>query len=118
MLILENNQLIKKEDITIVDRIKMFFNKIFVKRNPTVKLGREKVENFSKNLAKEFEEKLKIDVDTNEEYKFRQLCVEIENNPEKIKEVSDEMLDKIVEHYLKVVELNNNKIQKLMYARD
>ena len=102
--------------MTISDRIKSFFRKIFMKRNTNETVNIESVVIPDKNETKEFAERLKVDVDTNKEYQFRKLCTEIENNPDKVKEVSDDMLDKIIEHYKNIVDLNNKKIQKLTYS--
>jgi len=113
VLTLENKQLIKKQNVTIFDRIKTFFRNIFIKRNTNETVNIESVVIPDKYESKEFEERLKVDVDTNKEYQFRKLCTEIENNPEKIKEVSDDMLDEIIEHYKNIVDLNNKKIQEL-----
>jgi len=109
-----NNQLIKKEDISIFDKIRGFFRRIFNKKNQEIIY--EKIqENNNREKANEFEKSLKIDdsnIDTREK-DLKEFISNIEANPDIIENLSNDRLDKLINYYENITNTKRIKIEKL-----
>ena len=111
-----NNQMIKKSDLSIFDKIKTFFknmfyknkNEIIVPKNMNTSKIQEKKENgFETNL------KVEISEEQEKEMKLKKFIDEIENHPDIIENLSNERLDKLISYYEKVTSEKQRKIEKL-----
>ena len=104
-----NNQLIKKEDLSIFDRIKNFFAKIFNKK---------RVENLPKKISisdnknNEFEKRIKVKT-MNKENELEDFIKKIEENPSIIENLSNDRLDQLINHYENIINIKKEKIQRL-----
>lgn len=111
-----NNQMIKKSDLSIFDKIKTFLknmfyknkNEIIVPKNMNTSKIQEKKENgFETNL------KVEISEEQEKEMKLKKFIDEIENHPDIIENLSNERLDKLISYYEKVTSEKQRKIEKL-----
>lgn len=108
-----DNKLIKKEDVTVLDKIKAFFSKIF-KRDKTEDISNNiEQKNVNENLK--FEENLKVNIfDINErEKKFKDFIEELEDNPNLVEKLSEDRLDKLISYYEKLTAEKAEKIKRL-----
>ena len=98
-----SNQLILKEEVTLFDRIRGFFKGIFSKKKnkkEVIEVRKENT-NIKQNIKNEVEdEKTKI-------------IKEIENHPERIEHLSDDILDKLIRYYKKITSAKKQKINEL-----
>jgi len=109
-----NNKLIKKEDLSIFDRIRAFFTNIFHKRN-SIKLMSETQETYEKKQVNQFEENLKVNVSelNTKERDLRVFINEIEDNPDIIENLSNDRLDRLINYYEDIVNIKQKKIERL-----
>lgn len=109
-----NNQLIKKEDLSIFRRIRAFFTKIFNKRNTEVSSPEiQTVDNKSK--SDDFQNNIKIDVSAvnTKERDLKEFIKKIEDNPDIIEKLSNDRLDKLINYYEDVTNSKRLKIERL-----
>lgn len=106
-----NNQLIKKEDITIFDKIKLFLKKLFYKKNKQEVIIPKIEENKYEQNTK-FEDSLKFNVSEvyEKEKKFKSFIQEIEENPDIVEKLSSDRLDKLIAYYEKITTEKEAKI--------
>lgn len=109
-----NNQLIRKEDLSIFDKIKAFFTNIFHKRN-SIKANLEIQENDNKKQSTEFENNIKVDISNinTKEKDLKEFIKHIENNPNIIENLSNDRLDKLIKYYEDITNSKQRKIEKL-----
>ncbi len=109
-----NNQLIKKENLSIFNKIRAFFKNIFSKKNKQQMVSTNIQENASKNYD-EFAKNLKVNITTNleKEYEFKNFIKKIEDNPDIIENLSNDRLDILINYYEKITNAKKIKIEKL-----
>lgn len=109
-----NNQLIKKEDISIFDKIRGFFRKIFNKKDKK-KESNEILEQDSGKKINEFEKSIKVEKSNlnAKERELKEFIKEIENNPDIIDNLSNDRLDKLIKYYDNITNAKRIKIEKL-----
>lgn len=109
-----NNQLIKKEDLSIFHRIRAFFTKIFNKKN-TVETPPEIQTIDDKSTSNDFQKNIKVDVSTlnTKERDFKEFIQKIEDNQDIIENLSNERLDKLISYYENVTNSKKIKIKRL-----
>ena len=109
-----NNKLIKKEDLSIFDRIRAFFTNIFHKRNSIKSTSEEKV-NYEKKQTNDFEKNIKINVSelNTKERDLKNFINEIENNPDIIENLSNDRLDRLINYYENITNAKQRKIERL-----
>ena len=107
-----NNKLIKKENITIFDKIKAFFKKFFRKKE---KIENKIIEQENDVKNNSFKDNLKINIsEINEkENKFKSFISEIENNPDLVEKLSEDRLDRLIDYYEKITKEKAQKIKRL-----
>lgn len=109
-----NNQLIKREDISIFDKIRGFFRRLFskkIKKNVVT----ETKEQYSVEKVNDFERTLRVDksnINTKEK-ELKEFINEIETNPDIIENLSDDRLDKLIVYYENITNAKRIKIEKL-----
>ena len=108
-----NNKLIKKEDLSIFDRIRAFFTNIFHKR--TSKSTSEEKVNYEKKQTNDFEKNIKINVSelNTKERDLKNFINEIENNPDIIENLSNDRLDRLINYYEDITNAKKRKIERL-----
>lgn len=108
-----DNKLIKKEDITIFDRIKSFFFKLLKKDRTEVVV--KDAEKKSINEKSKFEENLKVNISTinEKENKFNNFIKKIEDNPDLVENFSENRLDKLISYYERITKEKAEKIKRL-----
>ena len=108
-----DNKLIKKEDITFLDKIKAFFSKIFKRGKNEVEV--KSLEEKRVNKKPNFEENLKVNISAiNErEKKFNDFIEEIEDNPDLVENLSEDRLDKLISYYERITKEKAEKIKRL-----
>jgi len=109
-----NNQLIRKEDLSIFDRIKAFFTKLFNKKKPE-EIVTELVEENKEKQSNEFEKNIKVDIsDINTKEKdLKEFIKTIEDNPEIIEKLSNDRLDKLIKYYEDITNAKKKRIEEL-----
>lgn len=109
-----NNKLIKKEDLSIFDRIRVFFTNIFHKRN-SIKLTLETQDNYHKKQITDFEKNIKVDVSelNTKERDLKDFINEIESNPDIIANLSNDRLDRLINYYEDITNAKQRKIERL-----
>lgn len=106
--------MIKKEDVSILDKIRSFFKNIFSKKKQQSSINKSnEMTNFEKNT--EFEKNLKTNVSNiyEREYKLNRFIKEIESNPDMLENLSSDRLDKLIDYYEKLTVSKEEKIEKL-----
>jgi hypothetical protein len=109
-----NNQLIKREDISIFDKIKGFFRRLFNKKTKK-NVVTENKEQYSAEKVNEFEKSLRVD-ESNINTKAKELkefINKIETNPDIIENLSNDRLDKLIVYYESITNAKRIKIEKL-----
>ena len=108
-----NKQLIKKEDVSVFDKIRGFFSKVFKKEKKASTCVSEQINVADKN--NEFKDEIKIcKVDCNaKEINFKEYTKSIESNPNLIENLSNEGLDKLISYYEKITGEKSAKIARL-----
>lgn len=108
-----DNKLIKKEDITFLDKIKAFFSKIFKRGKNEVEV--KSLEEKSVNKKPNFEENLKVNISAinEKEKKFNNFIEKIEDNPDLVENLSEDRLDKLISYYEKLTAKKAEKIKRL-----
>ena len=94
-----NNQLIRKEDVSIFDKVNAFFTGLFSKK----KADPVKVAAIEE----------KKPVQNNQVDEKDRLIREIEQHPERIDSLSDDILDKLIRYYRKITATKRTKIKEL-----
>lgn len=109
-----NNKLIKKEDVTIFDKIRNFFKKLLKNNKKKDIVEPIKEEKIIKN-DKNFEENLKVNItDINEkEKKFNDFIEKIEDNPDLLEKLPEKTLDNLISYYERITKEKELKIKKL-----
>lgn len=97
-----NNQLVRKEDISIFDKVKAFFKGLFSKKKV-----QEPIKENVQVIKKETNEVQKT------ENERERLIREIEKNPERVDSLSDEILDTLIRYYRKITSSKKAKIKEL-----
>ena len=108
-----NNKLIKKEDLSIFDKVKAFFRNFFHKKFSR-EVNLKCVNDFVKQ-PNDFSNNIKVDI-LNANIKERELnkfISEIESNPSIIEKLSNDKLDKLIKYYEKITDVKKQKIQRL-----
>ena len=100
-----NNQLIKREDISIFDKIKGFFRRLFNKKTKK-NVVTENKEQYSAEKVNEFEKSLRVD-------ELKEFINKIETNPDIIENLSNDRLDKLIVYYESITNAKRIKIEKL-----
>ena len=100
-----NNQLIRKEDLSIFSRIKAFFTKLFNKKNP-VEVATAVVEEHNQKQSNEFEKNIKVDIsDINTREKdLKEFIKTIEDNTDIDNIVFDKLYEDITNEKRKRIE--------------
>jgi len=108
-----DNKLIKKEDITFLDKIKAFFSKIFKRGKNEVEV--KSLEEKSVNKKPNFEENLKVNISAinEKEKKFNNFIEKIEDNPDLVENLSEDRLDKLISYYERITKEKAEKIKRL-----
>ena len=109
-----NNQLMRKEDLSIFGRIKAFFTKLFNKKKPE-EIVTELVEENKEKQSNEFEKNIKVDIsDINTKEKdLKEFIKTIEDNPEIIEKLSNDRLDKLIKYYEDITNAKKKRIEEL-----
>ncbi len=109
-----NNQLIKKEDLSIIHRIRAFFAKIFNKKNigetsPEIQIINDK------SISNDFQKNIKVDVSNvnTKEGELKNFIKKIEDKPDIIENLSNDRLDKLISYYEDVTNSKKIKIERL-----
>jgi len=93
---MKNKELLKKEDISVFDKIRGFFSKLFNKEQKCI---------GSDNKL------------TNKEFDCKQFSKTIETNPSIIESLSNDKLDRLIKYYEKIVNEKKIKIEQLRISR-
>ena len=104
-----NNHLIKKEDLSIFDKIKAFFSNIFHKKISIEKSPEIYINNDNKQ-SNEFQ-----NINTKER-DLKEFIQKIEDNPDIIENLSNDRLDKLISYYEDITNSKKRKIEKLKTA--
>ncbi len=109
-----NNQLIKKEDLSIIHRIRAFFAKIFNKKN-IVETSPEIQIIDDKSISNDFQKNIKVDVSNvnTKERDLKNFIKKIEDKPDIIENLSNDRLDKLISYYEDVTNSKKIKIERL-----
>lgn len=109
-----NNQLIKKEDLSIIHRIRAFFAKIFNKKN-IVETSPEIQIIDDKSISNDFQKNIKVDVSNvnTKEGELKNFIKKIEDKPDIIENLSNDRLDKLISYYEDVTNSKKIKIERL-----
>ena len=109
-----NNQLMKKEDIPIFDKIKIFFRNIFFKKDISINEIKE-IENNKLAKDVQFEQNLKGAISTTyeKENELKRLYRKIEDNPNILEKLSEDKLDRVIQYYQNATASKREKIKKL-----
>lgn len=112
-----NNQLIKKENLSIFDKIKAFFSNIFHKKISIQKSPEIYINNDNKQ-SNEFQKNIKIDISNinTKEGDLKEFIQKIEDNPDIIENLSNDRLDKLISYYEDITNSKKRKIEKLKTA--
>ena len=113
-----NNQLIKKEELTVWGKIKQFFKKIFSRKNKNENVNTENLEIplTKENIKKtDFEQNLKVDISSTIERReiVKNFIRQIEEKPELVEELPEDKVDKLIIYYEKVTKEKDEKIKRL-----
>ncbi len=105
-----NNQLIKKEDISVFEKIRSFFRRLFSKKERDIISEEKQVNNINS-----FEENLRVkESNTNQKEKELKIFItEIEANPNIIENLSNDRLDKLISYYENITNTKRTRIEKL-----
>ena len=108
-----NNQLIKKEDLSIFDKIRSFFKNIFGKKKQETNINNSELKDITKNT--EFENNLKVNISNRvqKEYELNNFIKEIEDNPSMVENLSNDRLDKLIKYYEDITDSKKRKIERL-----
>ena len=109
-----NNQLIKKEYLSIIHRIRAFFAKIFNKKN-IVETSPEIQIIDDKSISNDFQKNIKVDVSNvnTKERDLKNFIKKIEDKPDIIENLSNDRLDKLISYYEDVTNSKKIKIERL-----
>lgn len=109
-----NNQLIKKEDLSIIHRIRAFLAKIFNKKN-IVETSPEIQIIDDKSISNDFQKNIKVDVSNvnTKERDLKNFIKKIEDKPDIIENLSNDRLDKLISYYEDVTNSKKIKIERL-----
>lgn len=109
------NPLVKKEDLSFIDKLKSFLKNIFGKKNAKNECKETQIIDLKEEEKYCFEENLKAEVseDFRKEYDLNKFIKKIETNPEILDKLSDNRLDKLIAYYEKTIAEKKEKIKKL-----
>ena len=109
-----NNQLIKKEDISIFEKIRSFFRRLFSKKEQDT-ISEEKQVNNSFYQNNSFEKSLRVKEPSpnKKEKELKKFIAEIEVNPSIIENLSNDRLDKLISYYENITKIKRTKIENL-----
>lgn len=105
------NKLIKKEENSFLNKIKLFLLKIFSKKSIEIQKF-ENTDESNVNTNIKFQKELEKNVikGNEKEYQLKEFLREIEQSPNIIENLSNDRLDKLIEYY---VEITNSKMEKI-----
>lgn len=98
-----NNQLVKREDVSIFDKIRAFFKGLFTKNNRVEEINQPQKNNIVKENIYEIKEK---------ERKSEFIKV-IEKHPDRVDNLSDDVLDRLIKYYRKITSSKKARIKEL-----
>ena len=97
-----NNQLIRQEDVSVFDKIKAFFKGLFSKKGTaTVEVKEER-----KQIVQE-------ETPVKENREKSDFIRTIEQHPERIDSLSDDILDRLIRYYRKITSSKKARIKEL-----
>lgn len=108
------NKLINKEDLSIFDRIRVFFTNLFHKKD-SIKLTSEIQGNYGQKQTNDFEKNIKVNISelNTREKNLKEFINQIENNPDMIENLSNDRLDRLINYYEDITNAKQRKIEKL-----
>ena len=99
-----NNQLVKKDDVSIFDKIRAFFKGLFSKNNKIVEL-----ESVQENNSNE----IKAETSRKQEDTKSAFIKVIEKNPDRVDNLTDDVLDRLIRYYRRITSSKKAKIKEL-----